>query len=113
MEQLELLGLMMREESESAPVDATVRADLIDLMARILVAVFQAEGGKVDDRTSLQSQDQAGTSGAHGDRLLAAIERETCLWRIDTVAMKRSDPRNALQPRTQTPDDLIPGFFRG
>jgi hypothetical protein len=37
----------------------------------------------------------------------------TCLWRIDTVPMKRSDPRKALQPRTQTPDDLIPGFFRG
>lgn len=23
-----------------------------------------------------------------------------CLWRIDTVAVKRSDPRNALQLRT-------------
>jgi len=26
------------------------------------------------------------------------------------VAVKRSDPRNALQPRTQTPADLIPAF---
>jgi len=31
----------------------------------------------------------------------------TCLWRIDTVGVKRSDPRTAQQPRTQAPDDLI------
>jgi hypothetical protein len=43
---------------------------------------------------------------------LAEMVGTTCLWRIDTVAMKRSDPRNALQPR-KTPDDLSPGFFRG
>ncbi|HTR24022.1 MAG TPA: hypothetical protein VMI10_08555 [Terriglobales bacterium] len=77
MEQLELSGLMIRGESGIVPVDATVRADLVDLMARILVAVFQAKGGRVDDRASLQSQDQAGTSGTQGDRLLTAIERET------------------------------------
>jgi hypothetical protein len=74
VEQLELLSLMIREENGIAPVDATVRADLVDLMARMLVAVFQAEGGRVNDRASLQSQDQAGTSGAQGDRLLTAIE---------------------------------------
>jgi hypothetical protein len=39
--------------------------------------------------------------------------RMACLWRIDTVAVKRSDPRNVLQPRTQTPDDFIPGSCRG
>jgi len=77
VEQLELSGLMIRGESGIVPVDATVRADLVDLMARILVAVFQAKGGRVDDRASLQSQDQAGTSGTQGDRLLTAIERET------------------------------------
>ena len=55
VEQLELLGLMVREESGIVPVDATVRADLVDLMARILVAVFEARGEKVDDRASLQS----------------------------------------------------------
>ena len=77
VEQLELSGLKIREGSEIAPADATVRADVVDLMARILMAVFQAEGGKVDDRASLASQDQAGTSGAQGDRLLTAIERET------------------------------------
>ena len=64
MEQLELLGLMVREESGIVPVDVTVRADLVDLMARILVAVFEARGERVDDRASLQSQDQAGASGA-------------------------------------------------
>jgi hypothetical protein len=77
VEQLELSGLKIREESGIVPVNATVRADLVGLMARILVAVFQAKGDRIDDRASLQSQDQAGASGAQGDRLLTAIERET------------------------------------
>jgi hypothetical protein len=77
VKQLELSGLMIRGESEIVPVDATVRADVVDLMARILVAVFQAKGERVDDGASLQSQDQAGASGAQGDRLLTTIERET------------------------------------
>ena len=64
VEQLELWGLVIREKSGIVPVDATVRADLVDLMARILVAVFEARGERVDDRASLQSQDQAGASGA-------------------------------------------------
>jgi hypothetical protein len=55
VEQLELPGLVIGEESEIMPVDATVRADLFDLMARILVVVFQAKGRRVDDRASLQS----------------------------------------------------------
>src|ERR1700730_11819028 len=50
VEQLELLGLMVREESGIVPVDATVRADLVDLMARTLVVVFQAKGGRVNER---------------------------------------------------------------
>jgi hypothetical protein len=57
--QLQFLDLMIRKEDEAAAMDAKARADLIDLMARILVAVFQAEGGKVDDRDAVQSQDQA------------------------------------------------------
>ena len=64
VKQLELSGLVIREKSGIVPVDATVRADLVDLMARILVAVFEARGERVDDRASLQSQDQAGASGA-------------------------------------------------
>jgi hypothetical protein len=41
---------MIRKENEAVPMDAKARADLIDLMARVLVAVFQVEGGNVDDR---------------------------------------------------------------
>ena len=63
MVQLELVGLMIRE-APAEPVNAMVRADLVDLMARCLIAVFQAEGGRLDDRTSLQSQDQAAQVGA-------------------------------------------------
>ena len=75
MVQLELLGLVIRE-APAVPVNAMVRADLVDLMARCLVAVFQAEGGRLDDRSSLQSQDQARALGSQGDRLFAAIERQ-------------------------------------
>src|SRR6266480_6338702 len=34
----------------------------------------------------------------------------TCPWRIDTVEEKRSDPRSAQRPRTQTPDGLVGSF---
>jgi hypothetical protein len=40
------------------------------------------------------------------------IREIACLWRIDTVTVKRSDPRNALQLRKRTPDDFILGFCR-
>ena len=42
VKQLELMGLMIRE-APAVPVNANVRADLVDLMARCLVAVFHAE----------------------------------------------------------------------
>ena len=64
MVQLQFLDLMIRKENEAVPMDAKARAELIDLMARMLVVVFQAEGGKVDDRDVVQSQDQAGAPGA-------------------------------------------------
>jgi hypothetical protein len=53
--QLQLLDLMIRKESGPVPIDATIRSDLIDLMARILVVVFHEEGGRVDDRGLVQS----------------------------------------------------------
>jgi hypothetical protein len=63
--QLQLLGLRIEKESEAVSMDdAAIRSDLIDLMARVLVVVFQAEGGRVDDRGFVQSQDQTGTSGS-------------------------------------------------
>jgi hypothetical protein len=74
--QLKLLGLTIPEESGIVQMDAMVRADLIDLMARVLMEVFQAEGGNVDDRAGIQSQNQAGALGTQGHRLLTAIERE-------------------------------------
>jgi hypothetical protein len=56
MLQLLLLGLAETEE-ELVPVDVTVRAELIGLMARILVTVFQTEARRIDERASIQSQD--------------------------------------------------------
>jgi len=55
--QLQLRDLMIRTENEIVPMDATARTELIDLMGRILVVIFQAEGGTVDDRDTVQSQD--------------------------------------------------------
>jgi hypothetical protein len=75
--QLQLLGLTIREQDGIVQMDAMVRADLVDLMARILMVVFQAEGGNVDDRADVQSQDQTGAPGPQGHRLLTAIQRET------------------------------------
>jgi hypothetical protein len=75
--QLTLLDLMIRNHCEAVPMDAKARADLIDLMARILVAVFQVEGGKSDDRDAVQSQNQAGAPGSQSHRLPATVQRET------------------------------------
>jgi len=50
----QLLDLMIQTEKVVVPPDGTARGHLIDLMARILMAVYDAEGG-VDDRGSVQS----------------------------------------------------------
>jgi hypothetical protein len=74
--QLQLLDLAIVKKEVTVPIDAVTRTELIDLMARILVVVFQTEGGKVDDRASLQSQNQAGAPGSQSYRLPAAIQRQ-------------------------------------
>jgi hypothetical protein len=61
--QLLLLSLN-RPEEEFVPVDLTVRTELVGLMARILVTVFQTEVRRTDERASIQSQNQAGTPGS-------------------------------------------------
>ena len=63
MLQLQLLEVS-RTEEELVLVGATTRAELIQLMARILVTVFQTEPRRANESTSIQSQDQAGTLGS-------------------------------------------------
>jgi hypothetical protein len=63
MVQLQLLSLT-RTEEELVPVAVTARAELRDLMARILVTVFQAEGKRINERASVQSENQARTLGS-------------------------------------------------
>jgi hypothetical protein len=75
--QLKLLDLMVRNQNEAVPMDAKARAELIDLMARVLVAVFQVEGGKSDDRDAVQSQDQVEAPGSQSHCLPATVQRET------------------------------------
>ena len=57
--QLQLLDLMIRNECDAVSLDAATRADLIDLMARVVVAVFHEERGSNDGRC-IQRQDQTG-----------------------------------------------------
>jgi hypothetical protein len=75
--QLQLLGLMIPKERGAVPMDAATRAGLIDLMARVLVAVFHEERGSDNDRGPVQSQNQTGAPGSQGDCLPAAIQRKT------------------------------------
>jgi len=56
--------LLFRTKEEAVPVDEMIRAELVGLMARILVMVFQTEVRRTDERASLQSQDQAATLGS-------------------------------------------------
>jgi hypothetical protein len=74
--QLQFLDLLIAKENGAVPLDAAVRADLVDLMARVLVVVFQEEGRRIDDRSCLQFQNQAGALSAQGDRLLAPVQRQ-------------------------------------
>jgi hypothetical protein len=75
--QLQLLDLMILNECGAAPMDAATRADLIDLMARVLVAVFHEEGRRENDGGLVQPQNQTGASGSQGYRLPSAIQRQT------------------------------------
>jgi hypothetical protein len=74
--QLELLDLMIRTGSGAVSMDAATRADLINLMARVVVAVFHEEGGS-NDRSRIQSQDQTGALGSQGDCVPSAVQRQT------------------------------------
>jgi Resolvase, N terminal domain len=52
-----LLFSPVRTEEELVPVDEAVRAELVRLMARILMTVFQTEVRRTDERVSIQSQE--------------------------------------------------------
>ena len=75
--QLEFLDLLIAKENGAVPLEAAVRADLIDLMARVLVVVLHEKGGRVDHRGFVQFQNQAGALGPQSHRLLAPVQRET------------------------------------
>jgi hypothetical protein len=64
-------------EESLVPLGITARAELIDLMARILVAVFQTEGGNPNGGAYVHCKDQTGAPCAQSHRLPAPIERET------------------------------------
>lgn len=55
--QLQLLDLMIEKRDVRVPVDARVTLELIDPMASILVAVFEAQETGADESGFMQSQD--------------------------------------------------------
>ena len=73
--QLQLLDLMVRRERNPVSMDAVTRAALIDLMARVVVAVFHGEGG-TNDRHNIQPQDQTGAPDSQSDRVSSAVQRK-------------------------------------
>src|SRR5262249_28409126 len=66
---LQLLDLMISRECGAVPMDAATRADLIDLIARVIAAVFHEEARRGNDRALAQSQNQTRASGSQSDRL--------------------------------------------
>jgi hypothetical protein len=74
--QLQLLDLMTRKGCDAVSMDAATRAHLIDLMARVVVAVFREER-RSNDRSRIQSQDQTGAPGSQGDCVPSAVQRQT------------------------------------
>src|SRR5215472_16673673 len=76
--QLQFPDMLTAKENETVPLERTVQAELTDLMARVLVVVFQKERESVDDDRSLvQFQDQTRALGPQSHRLLAPVQRET------------------------------------
>jgi hypothetical protein len=73
MLQLQLLSLV-RTEEELVALEAMGKAELLDVMARILITVFQAQEREKDERASIQSENQARALGPKSNRLLAPIE---------------------------------------
>jgi hypothetical protein len=74
--QLRLLDLMVRRERDPVSMDVATRAALIDLMARVVVAVFHEEVG-ANDRHNMQSQDQTGAPGSQSDCVSPTVQRKT------------------------------------
>ena len=66
--QLQLLDLMVRRERDPVSMDTVTRAALVDLMARVVMAVFHGELG-TNDRHNLRSQDQTGAPVSQSDRV--------------------------------------------
>jgi hypothetical protein len=71
--QLQLLDLMVRRERDPVSMDAVTRAALIDLMARVVVAVFHGEAG-TNDRHNIQPQDQTGAPGSQSDCVSSPVQ---------------------------------------
>jgi len=55
MLQLQLLSLA-RIEEDLVTLEVTVRGDLLDLMSRILMTVYQAAEREKDERAAIQSE---------------------------------------------------------
>ena len=75
MEQLQLLNATT-SKAVAVPIGAKARSEVIDLMARILVAVFPIQGEKTDESSLVPSQGEVGALVPQSGRLHTAVERQ-------------------------------------
>jgi hypothetical protein len=75
VEQLQLLDATT-STTVAVPAAAKTRSEVIDLMARILVAVFQTHGEKSDESSLISSQSETGALVPQSGRLHTAVERQ-------------------------------------
>jgi hypothetical protein len=69
-----------------------------------------SNGVKIADLRTATCSDSLGRGSWSGNRPGEGVW-PTCLWRIDSMAVKPSNPRNALQLRAQTRDDFHSSFL--
>ena len=75
MEQLQLLDART-SKAVAVPVGGRARSEVIDLMARLLVAVFPTQGEKSDESSLMPSQGETGALVPQSGRLNTAVERQ-------------------------------------
>ena len=102
MEQLQLLDARA-SKAVAVPVGDRTRNEVIDLMARILVAVFRTQGEKSNESSLVPSQSETGALVPQSGRLHTAVERQTSTPEqgesAPSVRRSRENARTRLEAR--------------
>jgi len=106
--QLQLLDLMIDKRDVGMPMDANMRLELIDLMASILVWVFEAQEGRVMYESGAGMRNSPITSG--GQSRLYALEEGIA----SSSGMRAGHLSQLLPiiPSTRPRTDALLGYLR-